>query len=234
MRDFTISDAINAAKQIVIYNSHDELCKRLNGFAIIDDQFDWDKDSIEAKAEKDFYFSRDKERMLYPALAFSFNNRGIGNFKGEKYNDYCTTVAIGIVDQKKEPCTNCDPCDQRGKEQIYIDAASLLKKVINSMAGIKLYRTVKDAVNGFLWTLPEIMQLLIDEGIYDSATISKPETSSYEMIYQNRNENLQFNDLPLTKQNTLAVWTSVTFCEFCTESEMTFTYKKYKGQECCP
>lgn len=233
MTEFKIRDFITALKHVVMFNSADDICYRLNGFAVIDDTFNWDTDSIEAKAEKEFYFSRDQQRMLYPALAVSFASESLGNYRNDKYNDHCRKLAIGVVDQINTDCVNCTPCQKRGKEEIYMDASALLLKVMNTISNIKLYKTLKDAVVGYLWSHPDIIAMLITEGVYDSATIEMSESSVVKSMFEKNNPNPNMIEIPVTKQNTLAKYVTIDVCEFCAPGSMEFTFKKYKGQNCC-
>lgn len=233
MREVKVTELINALKHVVMFNSSDEVCKMLNGFAVIDDTFDFDTDIIEARIEKQFYFSRDSTRMLYPMLAFSFNNKSLGHYSNDQYNDYCLSFALGVVDQMKDPCTNCTDCEKRGVQQIYLDSADLLKKVISTIPNLKYYKTLKGVTEKYVVEHPDVMALLLSEGIYDSAVIQNAESSTIQNMFATKNENLSFIEMPLSKQRTVANYVTLTFCEPCTENEMTFTYKKYSGQSCC-
>lgn len=233
MTEIKITDFITALKHVVMFNSADDVCYRLNSLVIIDDTFNWDTDSIEARAEPEFYFSRDKERILYPALALSFSNDTLSNYRGDKYNDRCFPIALGVVDQYRSDCTDCSPCDKRSKQQIYFDTGDLLEKVLNLISNFQLFKTLKGATVKYAYSHQDIIDLLITQGIYDSATIEKSETSIMQNMWMNKNETLSLLDMPMSKQNTLAKYATINFCQFCNETEMNFTYKKYKGQECC-
>src|SRR5687767_10314209 len=213
MIGYKIIDIINIAIQVVMYSTGERECDRLNSFVIIDDTFNWDTDSFEARAEPEFYFSRNKERLLYPALALSFNTKGLGSYKNNFYNNYCHPIAIGIIDQLQTDCKNCTPCMKRGKERIYIESAELLTKVLNAISNIQLFKVVKDAEISYKWSHQGIIDIMLGESVYDTATVVMGETAIFNDMWERRNDNVSFNELPITKQKTLAVWANINICE---------------------
>lgn len=233
MTPFTFLDIIAVFKQIVMFNSHLKPCMRLNGLVVIDDKFNWDNDSFEAKSRKDFYFSRDQQKLLFPVLAISIDNHTLGDFKNQQYRNFCHAFALGVVDQKVIDCINCDDCDKRNEIEIYNDVSILLRKVLNIAAKIKLFKLTKGVTDKYLYSVQEVVDVLIGAGTYDSYRVVMSETSVIELMWGNNNSNLILNEIPITKMNTLGMWTNLTMCEFCNDNEMEFVYKKYANQNCC-
>lgn len=233
MKDYKIKDFITAIKHVVMFSSGDAECHRLNTFAIIDDTFNWDTDSIDAKAEKDYYFSRDKHSLLYPSLAISFSRENLSNFRNGKFNNKCITFAVGIIDQYSGGCTNCSPCEKRSKQDIYFDTSDLLTKVLNAIANITLYKTTKGATIEYHYEHPGVMELLLTKGIYDTATIEKKETGIIFEMWERNNLSPDYLETGISKMNTLAKYATITLCEFCSDESLEFKFKEYKDQPCC-
>lgn len=231
--NFTINEFLTSLRYLVMFSAGETVCKTLNGFAIIDDTFDFDVDLIEAKADKHLYFSRDGQRMLYPALAVSFTNKSLGRYR-DVYTDFCHNIVIGVIDQYASDCINCgDKCKERSKTQIYIDTAYLLRKTLNTLVNFSMYRTEKDSVIGYLYANQAIIDLLIDNGVYDSAVLEKSDTSKIQSSLQTKNENISFFETPVSKQSLLSTFANMNVCDICNSDELVFAFKKYKGQNCC-
>lgn len=209
----------------------DRECDRLNSFLMIDGRFNFEKDYLKAKDNAPYYFSRDEKKIMFPALAVSLVGTTQDDYKNSNYQMFCHTIDIGVVDQRIINCDNCKGCDARGIEQIYLDAANLLRKTINTISNYKLFKVTKDGVDSYLYGQEDVINLKLEEEVYDAVREITKETEIYNKRFSQKNQTLTLSDVERPVMNIYMKWTTITICEICTNEEQQFSYKTFKG--CC-
>lgn len=231
MTEFLLENLYQAIKNMVIASDAAQPCERLNSFVIINDKFDFEKDFVAGKKINPYYFSRASGKIAYPVLAFSEVSDILGDYKNEKFRKFCHRFEVGILDQVKEKCTNCKPCEKRKEDEVYRDTAKLLYNILNDVSSIKAWIAQPDDVEVF--APKTLMDAYVLSGAYTSYKEVPKLSSVMNFNFKERNTTIDFRKIKLQKSNLIGYFAIITFCEVCPPGSSAYKIREVTNQEDC-
>lgn len=233
MTEFKIEDIYTALLAIVSNSNAEEPCHRINSLVVVGDKFDFDKDFVAARKINPFYFSRSGNSVAFPALVISEVVDNLSKYKNGRYGKFCHRFEFGILDQAKEKCTNCKPCDKRKDEELYRDTAKLLTNLINEISNIKSY--VIKPTNEKVFMPKPLMDALIAAGKYQAASDSMQTSSIINRNFIDNNSSIDIKRIKLQRPNLIGMFAILTICEICYDEPMEYKVRELTDSEknCC-
>jgi hypothetical protein len=232
MIDFTTDTLYEAILGMVTHHSSELPCQRLNSFVTIGDKFDFDRDFMPAKKTNPYFFSRSKGKISYPVLAYSPLTPVLSKDKNGKYTKFCHRFEVGVLDQVKEHCTNCTPCEKRKEEQIFTDVQNLLRKHINELSSVNVY--IAQPNDKVVIAPKKLMDAYVTAGTYTSYVLQQQETSILNTNFKLQNTQPDFRKIKIANQMLVGMFVTVTICEICSPHDVDYTVRKVSTQEeCC-
>lgn len=230
--EFKLDDFLNATKALAMASDSEEPCERLNSFMIVGDKFDFENDYPAAKRKNPHIWSRSAAKVAYPSLVLSESADMMGQYKNENYSKFCHRFEIGVLDQPKENCIDCKPCDKRREQEIFRDTAKLLANVLNQISVMSSYIAQPGDVQVF--ATKGMMDAYVTATVYTSYKEDMKTGAAMKYNFRNRNATIDLRKIKLQKANLIGYFAIITVCDVCPQSDMSFKVRDNQPkEECC-